>query len=147
MEFDYNTILKYLPHRYPFLFVDGVTEVEIFKSIAGYKNVSFNEQFFQGHFPDQPVFPGVLMLEAMAQIMALLCLYSLDVSGSETTNGGIAYLARVEGCRFRNPVYPGSRLELSASITKIRSKMAYASCSARVGELHCCSADIACMLK
>src|SRR5690554_8103709 len=106
-----DEILEYLPHRYPFLLVDRVTEVEKGKSIKGYKNISFNEPFFTGHFPDNPIMPGVLIIEAMAQLSGILGFVTV---GRKPSYGVIQYLAGSSKVRFKRPVVPGDRMELKA---------------------------------
>jgi len=99
-----DEILEYLPHRYPFLLVDRVTEVEKGKSIKGYKNISFNESFFQGHFPNNPIMPGVLIIEAMAQLSGILGFVTV---GRKPSDGVVQYLAGSSKARFKRPVLPG----------------------------------------
>jgi 3-hydroxyacyl-[acyl-carrier-protein] dehydratase len=105
MILDIVGIQKILPHRYPFLLVDAILEMERFKRIVGLKNVSINEIYFQGHFPGQPVMPGVLIIEAMAQTGALLLLQEVPERGNK-----LLYLAGVDGARLRRPVIPGEQL-------------------------------------
>src|SRR3972149_6379023 len=101
---DIREILSILPHRYPFLLIDRITEIELFKRIAGLKNVTMNEGFFQGHFPGRPVMPGVLILEAMAQAGAILLL-------TDPANAGkIPLIGSIEGVRFKRQVVPGDQL-------------------------------------
>jgi 3-hydroxyacyl-[acyl-carrier-protein] dehydratase len=104
-------IKEYLPHRYPFLLVDRVLEIEPGKRIVALKNVTINEPFFQGHFPHYPVMPGVLIVEAMAQAAALLSFKSL---GTKRDDNMVVYLAGVDDARFKRPVVPGDALILEA---------------------------------
>lgn len=113
---DVVEIQKLLPHRYPFLLVDRVVEFTKNTKLVGYKNVSVNEQFFGGHFPGQPVMPGVLILEALAQAAALLAFKSADVDPAQQ----VVYLMSIDGAKFRKPVVPGDRLTLTAEVTKIK---------------------------
>lgn len=113
-EGDFRRILEILPHRYPFLLVDRIVEVEPGARILAYKNVSFNEPFFEGHFPGNPVMPGVLMLEALAQAGAILA-FLTEPANLETK---VMYLAGIEGVRFKRPVRPGDRLDLEATIDR-----------------------------
>ena len=112
-----DEILEYLPHRYPFLLVDRVTEVEKGKSIKGYKNISFNESFFQGHFPGQPVFPGVLMIEGLAQAGGLLLMDVVD-----NPEDKVVYFMTMDKVKFRKPVQPGDVLEYR--MTKLNQRRA-----------------------
>ncbi|MDX5298062.1 MAG: 3-hydroxyacyl-ACP dehydratase FabZ, partial [Gammaproteobacteria bacterium] len=106
-------ILTYLPHRYPFLLVDRVTEVEKGRFIAGYKNVSVNEPFFTGHFPGRPIMPGVLILEAMAQMSGILGFVTND---RKPEDGVIHYFAGSDKVRFKKPVVPGDQLRLESRL-------------------------------
>jgi 3-hydroxyacyl-[acyl-carrier-protein] dehydratase len=108
-------IQKLLPHRPPFLLVDRVVEFEPNRRLVALKGVTMNEPFFQGHFPAQPVMPGVLILEALAQAAALLAIMSMK---PEEVNDKITYLMGIDEARFRRPVVPGDRLELEVEVTK-----------------------------
>jgi 3-hydroxyacyl-[acyl-carrier-protein] dehydratase len=118
MTLDIYQILKKLPHRYPFLLVDRVIELELGKRIKAVKNVSVNEPFFAGHFPHRPVMPGVLMLEALAQTSALLAFETMSASPD---NKSVYYLAGIDGARFKRPVEPGDQLILEAEIDRVRA--------------------------
>ncbi len=111
---DINEIMQIIPHRYPFLMVDKILEVEAGKRAVGIKNVSGNEPFFQGHFPEYPVMPGVLIIEALAQVGAVAMLIMPE------TKGKLALFAGIDGVRFRRQVVPGDQLRLEVEITKIR---------------------------
>ncbi len=113
---DINQIQRFLPHRYPFLFVDAVDEVVPNESIRARKAVTANEAFFQGHFPGNPVMPGVLQIEAMGQAGALLAI----LSGAEVGEGRSIYVASITDCRFKKPVVPGDLLELRAKVIRYR---------------------------
>lgn len=113
---DVTEIQKLLPHRYPFLLVDRVIEVEPGRKLVGYKNVTANEQFFNGHFPGHPVMPGVLQLEALAQACALLAFKSVGLSSDDT----VVYLMAIDNAKFRKPVVPGDRLTLTAEVVKAK---------------------------
>jgi 3-hydroxyacyl-[acyl-carrier-protein] dehydratase len=115
---DIHKILKQLPHRYPFLLVDRVLELEKGKSIKALKNVTMNEPFFQGHFPHRPVMPGVLMLEALAQAAALLAFDALDTT---PTGDMVYYFAGIEGARFKRPVEPGDQLILEVELQRMKA--------------------------
>lgn len=114
---DITDIRRYLPHRYPFLLIDRVVEVKEGESIVAYKNLSVNEPFFDGHFPDNPVFPGVLLLEAMAQAAGILGFYS---QGKTNDDGSTYYFAGADNLRFRRPCVPGDRVMLRASVVSQR---------------------------
>lgn len=110
---DINEIMKILPHRYPFLLVDKILEIEPGKSIVGIKNVSVNEPFFPGHFPGHPVMPGVLIIEAMAQVACILAILSSD----ESVRSKVTYFASIDNARFRKPVSPGDQLRFEIEAT------------------------------
>ncbi|MBN3564144.1 3-hydroxyacyl-ACP dehydratase FabZ [Aliamphritea spongicola] len=110
---DVNEIRKYLPHRYPFLLVDRVVELIPGESIVAYKNVTINEPFFNGHFPDHPVMPGVLIVEAMAQAAGILGFKTMDKTPQD---GSIYYFVGSDKLRFKRPVVPGDQLQLEATI-------------------------------
>ena len=114
LPLDAMAIRAILPHRMPFLMIDRVTELEPLKRIRGIKCVAHNEPFFQGHFPDAPIMPGVLQIEALAQAGAIL------VRDEEGNKGKIVYLAGVDGFKFRRPVVPGDVLQLDVEITRYR---------------------------
>ena len=115
---DIQHILRKLPHRYPFLLVDRVLEIEKNVRIKALKNVTMNEPFFAGHFPARPVMPGVLMLEAMAQAAALLSFESMDAEPGDDT---VVYFVGIDDARFKRPVGPGDQLILEASIDRAKS--------------------------
>ncbi len=110
-----NNILDMLPHRYPFLLIDKVLEVEAFDSITAVKNVTINEPFFQGHFPAQPIMPGVLILEAMAQSTGVLAFYSHK---RQCNSDAAYYLVGIDKARFKRPVGPGDQLIITARLTR-----------------------------
>ena len=105
---DINQIMQILPHRYPFLLVDRIVEVEEGKRIVGLKNVTINEPFFTGHFPGHPVMPGVLIVEAMAQVAGIMAYLASD----EETRKKVSYFMAIDKCRFRRPVRPGDQLRI-----------------------------------
>lgn len=112
---DVNDIMKLLPHRYPFLLVDRITEIDPGKKIIGLKNVSMNEPFFPGHFPGHPVMPGVLIVEAMAQVAAILV-----YSSSEENKDKITYFVGIDKTKFRKPVVPGDQIRLELEVIGCR---------------------------
>ena len=115
---DIHKILKKLPHRYPFLLVDRVIELEKNVRIKALKNVTVNEPFFTGHFPARPVMPGVMMLEALAQTAALL---SFESTGTDPGEDTVVYFVGIDGARFKRPVEPGDQLVLEASIDRVKA--------------------------
>lgn len=113
---DVNEIMKILPHRYPFLLVDRIVDMDPGKRIVGIKNVTINEPFFQGHFPGHPVMPGVLIIEAMAQTAGILAYLTMN----DEDRKKICYFLSIDNARFRKPVFPGDilRLELETSMVR-----------------------------
>ena len=136
MMMDINEIREILPHRYPFLLVDRVTEVVEGKSIKGYKNVTINDQFFQGHFPEKPIMPGVLILEALAQLGAVSILSMNEFKGK------IPMFAGADKVKWRKPVVPGDRLDLSCEIIKLRGPIWIGKAVATVEGKKVCEAEI-----
>ena len=135
INIDINEIKKLLPHRYPFLLVDKITYLEEPK-ITGIKNVTVNEPFFQGHFPEHPVMPGVLIIEALAQTCGVMVLKRKE------NRGKLAYFAAINNAKFRKPVFPGDTLMLEVEVTKHRSKIFQAHGVAKVGENIVAEADL-----
>lgn len=117
--YDIRKILEALPHRYPLLLVDRVLSLEIGERIRAVKAVSFNEQFFQGHFPGRPIMPGVLQIEALAQAAAILAIETLELAGS----GKLVYFMAIDGAKFRNPVEPGVLLDLEVGFVQKRARV------------------------
>lgn len=141
---DIHQILKQLPHRYPFLLVDRVLEVDKGKSIKALKNVSMNEPQFTGHFPHRPVFPGVLMLEAMAQTAALL---AFDTLGTTPDDKTVYYFAGIDGARFKRPVEPGDQLVMDVSLERMKAGIFKFKGVARVGDEVACEAELMCTMR
>ncbi len=141
---DIQHILRKLPHRYPFLLVDRVLEVEKGVRIKALKNVTINEPYFQGHFPARPVMPGVLMLEALAQAAALLSFESLDEDPGEDM---VVYFAGIDNARFKRPVGPGDQLILEAAIDRARSGIYRYKTRATVEGLVVAEADLMCTMR
>ena len=129
-------ILEILPHRYPFMLVDRIIECDDEKRIVGIKNLTFNEQFFQGHFPGKPVMPGVLQMEALAQVAGILL---NKLFGGE---GKISYFAAIDNARFRRPVVPGDQLRLEIDIIKAKPRLSKVHAKAFVGDQLASSADL-----
>lgn len=129
---DIQQIKDTIPHRYPFLLVDKVLEVEEGKRVVGMKNVTINEPFFQGHFPEYPVMPGVLIVEALAQVGAIAVL------GKEENKGKIGFLAGIDKCRFKRQVKPGDQLKLEVEIIRMKGPIGKGKGIATVdGEVAC----------
>jgi beta-hydroxyacyl-ACP dehydratase FabZ len=105
----YDDIVKYLPHRYPFLFVDRIIELEPEKKAVGIKNVSANEPFFEGHFPGNPIMPGVLIIEAMAQVGGVMARFSM-AEQQEQEDSGVVFFMSIDKAKFRKPVVPGDQI-------------------------------------
>jgi beta-hydroxyacyl-ACP dehydratase FabZ len=127
---DIREILNYLPHRYPFLLVDRILEIVPGEKIVGIKNVSMNEPFFQGHFPGNPIMPGVLIVEAMAQTGGLLFLMTQKKAENDT----VFYFMGIDKVRFRKPVTPGDQLVMEVRLLKLRSKVVKMSATATVDQ-------------
>jgi 3-hydroxyacyl-[acyl-carrier-protein] dehydratase len=138
---DINDILRHLPHRYPFLLIDRVIEFNKGESLTGLKNVTYNEPFFQGHFPQRPVMPGVLILEAMAQATGLLAFRTLENTANRDT---LYFLVGMDRVRFKRPVEPGDQLLLSARLLKTKRGIWMFDCDARVDGAIAASAEIMC---
>lgn len=141
---DIHEILKKLPHRYPFLMVDRVLELEHGKRIKALKNVSANEPYFLGHFPQRPVMPGVMMLEALAQAAALL---AFDTMGASPDDKSIYYFAGIDGARFKRPVEPGDQLLLVATLERMKSNIFKFSAQASVGTETAVEASLMCAVR
>jgi 3-hydroxyacyl-[acyl-carrier-protein] dehydratase len=136
-----NEIREYLPHRYPFLLVDRVTELTLGESIVAYKNVSINEPYFNGHFPDIPVMPGVLIVEAMAQAAGILGFKTMD---KKPADGSIYYFVGSDKLRFKRPVVPGDQLKLEASIVSEKRGIWKFDCRASVDGVLAAEGTILC---
>lgn len=144
-QITYNDILKMLPHRYPFLLVDGVETLVPNQKIVAYKNVSFNDNFFQGHFPGNPIMPGVLQLEALAQAGGIMVLCE-DLNKEGETNQKTMLYMGINNCKFRNPVRPGDKLVLEVNLTKQRRNIFVCEAKAKVNGRITCEAELTCMV-
>lgn len=140
--YDIRKILNALPHRYPMLLVDRVKSLTIGEEIHAIKAVSFNEEFFQGHFPGRPIMPGVLIVEAMAQAAAILAIETLELAGS----GKLVYFMAIEEAKFRSPVEPGCLLDLHVGFVQKRARVCKFWGKAMVGEKLACEVKFTAMV-
>lgn len=140
-EIDINEIRAVLPHRYPFLLVDRIRDIELDRRIVGIKNVTVNEPFFQGHFPDRPIMPGVLILEAMAQVGGVLAMKSSPTSGPPAV-----YLTGVDQAKFRKPVVPGDQIRFEVEVVKRRPPFWKMQAKAFVESELVCEAELTAMV-
>ncbi|MCI9418542.1 MAG: 3-hydroxyacyl-ACP dehydratase FabZ [Eubacterium sp.] len=136
MLLDINEIKRIIPHRYPFLLVDCIEEMEPGVKAVGYKNVTVNEPYFQGHFPEKPVMPGVLIVEALAQVGAVAVL------SLEENKGKLAFFGGIDKAKFRRQVVPGDRLKLETEIIKCKGPMGVGKAIATVDGKTACEAEI-----
>ena len=141
---DIHAIIKRLPHRYPFLLVDRVLELDHGKRIVALKNVSMNEPYFPGHFPQRPVMPGVLILEALAQAAAIL---AYDIIGEERSKNALFYFAGIDNARFKRPVEPGDQLTLHIELERMKASIVKFSAKAKVGDALAAEADLMCTMR
>ncbi|MBU0918094.1 MULTISPECIES: 3-hydroxyacyl-ACP dehydratase FabZ [Aquabacterium] len=141
---DIHKILNKLPHRYPFLMVDRVLEVEKNVRIRALKNVTINEPFFQGHFPGRPVMPGVMMLEALAQAAALL---AFETMGNAADENSVYYFVGIDGARFKRPVEPGDQLFLDVFMDRNKGGIYKFKARAMVGEELAVEAELMCTVR
>ena len=144
MSMDIHEILKRLPHRYPFLLVDRVLELDKGKRIKALKNVTINEPFFAGHFPNRPVMPGVMMLEALAQAAAILAFDNVDVRPDDNT---VFYFVGIDNARFKKPVEPGDQLVLHATLDRSKAGIVKFAAHATVNDTVVVSADLMCTMR
>ncbi len=138
---DIQEILQHLPHRYPFLLIDRVVDYEAGQWLHAYKNVSVNEPFFQGHFPQRPIFPGVLIMEALAQATGIL---AFKTTGNKPSESSLYFFAGIDNCRFKQPVVPGDQLHLHVALLKQKRGIWKFSAEAKVAEKLVASAEIMC---
>ncbi len=141
---DINEIKRYIPHRYPFLLVDRITELEVGKRVVGLKNVTVNEPFFPGHFPHSPVMPGVLIIEALAQAAAVL---AFKTDGTVPDENAMVYFASVDNVRFKRPVVPGDQLVLEAEIVRVMRNIWKFKGTAKVAGELATEAEFMCAIK
>lgn len=142
LPIDIEQIIRSIPHRYPFLLVDKIIAMEPSKSAVGVKNVTFNEPHFMGHFPDKPIMPGVLIIEAMAQTAAIMVINSLDVDPKNK----LVYFMSIDNAKFRKPVVPGDVLELHIQVIQNRSNVWKLSAIAKVADFKVAEAEISAMI-
>ena len=142
---DIVEIQKILPHRYPFLLVDRVEAMEIGKSIVGYKNISISEPAFQGHFPGHPIYPGVMILEGMAQAGGILALKSAGLSDEELQSK-VIYFMSIDKAKFRSPVKPGDKLEYRVEVLKLRRNLIVLDGKAYVNDTLVAEAELKAMI-
>ncbi len=135
-ELDIRQIKELLPHRYPFLLVDRVTHLEPGFSAKGYKNLTANEQFFEGHFPDKPIMPGVLMVEALAQLACIALL------AKDEYKGMLGVFTGMDGMKFRTMVTPGDRLDMEVELLKMKGPLGKVKVQAKVGDKIACEGEI-----
>ena len=139
---DINELFEFLPHRYPFLLVDRVLDFTSGESITGIKNVTINENFFTGHFPGHPIMPGVLIVEAMAQLSGVL---AFETKNRRPAEGYTYYLAGTDKTRFKRPVVPGDQLLMKSRILADRRGLMKFDCKAFVDDELACTSEILCM--
>ena len=144
MQLDIHDILKHLPHRYPFVLIDRITELKLNEEITAIKNVTINEPFFPGHFPYHPVMPGVLIVEAMAQAAAVLSFKTMNVLPSEES---VYYFAGIDNVRFKRPVSPGDQLFLNVKIDRVLKGIWKYKGQAKVDGQIVAEAEMMCILK
>lgn len=143
---DVVEIQKILPHRYPFLLVDRVVEIVPAVSIEAYKNVTIGEHIFQGHFPDHPIYPGVMIVEGMAQAGGVLAFKSMDEQGQEDSKDKVVYFMSIDACKFRSPVRPGDKLVYKLSFLKHRGNIWVLDAKAYVDEKLVAEAELKAMI-
>ncbi len=136
---DVNALMQYLPHRFPFLLVDRVIELAAGEYVRGFKNVTINEPFFTGHFPGEPIMPGVLIVEAMAQLSGVL---AFETRGTRPGDGTLYLLGATERTRFKRPVVPGDRLMMESRIKADRTRVIKFECKAWVDDQLACTSEL-----
>ena len=144
--YDVVEIQKILPHRYPFLLVDRITSLTKGEFIEGYKNVSISEPVFEGHFPDHPVYPGVMIIEGMAQAGGVLAFKSMDDASQEEIENKVVYFMSIDKAKFRSPVTPGDQLVYKISVTKNKGAVWQFDAKAYVDERVVAQAELKAMI-
>ena len=144
MQMDIHEILKHLPHRYPFVLIDRITDLKLNEEITALKNVTINEPFFPGHFPYHPVMPGVLIVEAMAQAAAVLSFKTMNILPTEDS---VYYFAGIDSVRFKKPVSPGDQLILNVKIDRVLKGIWKYKGQAKVDGQIVAEAEMMCILK
>ncbi len=143
-EMNIEEVMRHLPHRYPFLLIDRVLACEPHKQIVALKNVTMNEEFFVGHFPNHPVMPGVLVIEALAQSAAILAFRSLD---RKPDGKSVVYFVGIDHARFKRPVFPGDQLMLHSDLILVKRGIWKFKCVAKVHETTVAEAELMCTEK
>ena len=143
---DVVEIQKILPHRYPFLLIDRVVSIEPAKSVIAYNNVTIGEPVFQGHCPDHPIYPGVMIIEGMAQAGGVLAFKSMSDEQQDGIANKVVYFMSIDGAKFRHPVRPGDRLEYHLEVVKHKGNIWVLSGKAYVGEILACEAELKAMI-
>ncbi len=146
MLFNVVEIQKILPHRYPFLLVDRITSLVSGKSIEGFKNVSISEPVFQGHFPDHPIYPGVMIIEGMAQAGGVLAFQSLPEEEKEQADSKVVYFMSIDKAKFRSPVVPGDRLVYKLDVIKNKGRVWHLDAKAYVDDKVVAQAELKAMI-
>ena len=143
---DIVEIQKILPHRYPFLLIDRVTELEPAKHIVAYKNVTIGEPVFQGHFPGHPIYPGVMIIEGMAQAGGVLAFKSMNDEHQANIENKVVYFMSIDGAKFRHPIRPGDRLEYRLEVLKHKANIWVLKGEAYVDGTLACEAELKAMI-
>ncbi len=143
-EMNIEEVMRHLPHRYPFLLIDRVLACEPNKQIIALKNVTMNEEFFVGHFPNHPVMPGVLVIEALAQSAAILAFKSLDRKPDDKS---VVYFVGIDHARFKRPVFPGDQLRLRSDLLLVKRGIWKFKCEAKVDDVTVAEAELMCTEK
>ena len=142
---DINEILTILPHRFPFLLIDRVEELSVGESIKAYKNVTYGEQIFQGHFPGHPIYPGVMIIEGLAQAGGVLAFKSMEQEGVDLSDK-VVYFMSIDGAKFRHPIRPGDRLEYRLEVLKHKGNIWVLKGEAYVDGTLACEAELKAMI-